>query len=540
MQTTNSMNDAAASSVSSEALNLAGVRLGRYEILCELASGGMASVYVARAVGVAGFERLVALKLLHPHLAHEEQFFSMFLDEARLAARIRHPNVVATQDISDSDGSGFYIVMDYVEGDHLGSLLGRVARRRRRIPEHIAARILLDALSGLAAAHALEDVDGTPLHIVHRDVSPQNILIGTDGISRLTDFGIASVAAQASSTNSSDFRGKLPYSSPEQVTTGHGDQRSDLFSMGIVVWESLTSRRLFRGESNAVTLSKIVVQPIPTPSSVAPGLSHWDAVLARALARDPRHRFQTAQEFADAIEEVALAHRGIASPRAVAEYLHEHVGDKIDDERRRTKSAIVRSNSSHPQIAIPPAPSRSSIPAVPSRSSIPSLSSAGAMRVADSQSALPIAPTHSGIVSRNEGPGEGPETYRPSAPPVASSSRRAFFVTAAILVVSSAGIAAYMQQRAAITVPAHPSSATFRETPPVDIEPLVASMPNDPPPAPEPGTASSPEAMPSSTTLRADTSNARRSTMRASSMRSTSMRRSRRGPYTPPPNPYRF
>jgi len=272
---------ASATSDSGSQRNMAGRQLGRYEILCQLATGGMAAVFIARAQGVAGFERLVAVKVLHPHLAHEEEFISMFLDEARLAARIRHPNVVATQDISDTEGDGFFLVMDYIEGDHLGSLLGKSARQGKRIPQNITARLLIDALTGLSAAHSLLDENGQPLNIVHRDISPHNILVGTDGIGRLTDFGVAKAEVRMSSTRAGQFKGKLSYMAPEQASTGNCDQRSDLFAMGIILWESLTARRLFRGESNAATLSKILVDPIPMPSEVAPELALWDPIAIR-------------------------------------------------------------------------------------------------------------------------------------------------------------------------------------------------------------------------------------------------------------------
>src|SRR5699024_3393529 len=144
--------------------------------------GGMAAVYIARAQGVAGFERLVAIKVLHPHLAYEEEFISMFLDEARLAARIRHPNVVATLDISDTEGDGYFLVMDYIEGDHLGALLGRSAKRGQRLPSGVVLRVVIDALSGLGAAHRLLDENGDSLNLVHRDVSPHNVMVGNDGI----------------------------------------------------------------------------------------------------------------------------------------------------------------------------------------------------------------------------------------------------------------------------------------------------------------------------------------------------------------------
>src|SRR5690606_17737588 len=182
---------ATATSSGGDAHSLAGRQLGRYEVLTQLAAGGMAAVYIARAQGVAGFERLVAIKVLHPHLAYEHEFISMFLDEARLAARIRHPNVVATLDISDSQGDGYFLVMDYLEGDHLGALLGRAAKRGDRLPTGVVLRVLIEGLAGLGAAHVLNDEHGEPLKLVHRDVSPHNLMVGTDGIARLTDFGVA-------------------------------------------------------------------------------------------------------------------------------------------------------------------------------------------------------------------------------------------------------------------------------------------------------------------------------------------------------------
>ena len=319
---------------------MAGRVLGRYEVLTQLASGGMAAVYIARAIGVAGFERLVAVKVLHPHLAYEEEFISMFLDEARLAARIRHPNVVPTLDISDSGGDGYFLVMEYIEGDHLGALLGRSAKQGRRLETSLVMKMIIDGLGGLGAAHSLTDDKGEPLNIVHRDVSPHNIMVGTDGISRLTDFGVAKAEVRMASTRAGQFKGKLSYMAPEQASTGEADQRSDLFSMGIILWESLTGRRLFRGENNAATLAKILNDPIPAPSSLWPDLEPFDALLAKALHRDPDQRFQTADEFMEAAEEVARLNGGIASTRAVGALATELIGAKLDEERARVQEAI--------------------------------------------------------------------------------------------------------------------------------------------------------------------------------------------------------
>ena len=318
---------------------MAGRQLGRYEILTQLASGGMASVYIARAQGVAGFERLVAIKVLHPHLAYEQEFISMFLDEARLAAGIRHMNVVPTLDVSDSPGDGYFLVMEYIEGDHLGVLLGRAAKKGERLPRPFVCRVLVDTLQGLGAAHRLADEHGTPLKLVHRDVSPHNILIGTDGIARLTDFGVAKADVRMASTRSGQFKGKLSYMAPEQASSNETDQRSDLFSVGIILWESLTGRRLFKGESNAATLNKLLNDTIVKPSELWPDLAPFDDVVMKALSRNPAGRFQTADEFGEALDDAA-GRTGVAKTRDVAEVVQALDAEKLQDERQRVRDSI--------------------------------------------------------------------------------------------------------------------------------------------------------------------------------------------------------
>ena len=324
----------------SRTADLTGRRLGRYEVLHLLASGGMATVYVARAQGVAGFERLVAIKVLHPHLAHDEDFISMFLDEARLAARIRHPNAVGTLDISDTQGDGYFLVMEYVEGDHFGSLLKNAAKAGQRLPTDVVARIVMDALAGLGAAHDLTGSTGQPLELVHRDVSPHNILVGADGVARITDFGVAKAQVRLSSTRDGQFKGKLSYMAPEQAAEGNADQRSDLFSMGIVLWEALTGRRLFRGENNADVLNKILNPKVPAPSTFSEALAPFDPVIERALAREAEDRFQSAEDFLEAVENAARELDGVATPRSVARTTAKWLGDKIERERFAIRTAI--------------------------------------------------------------------------------------------------------------------------------------------------------------------------------------------------------
>jgi serine/threonine protein kinase len=221
-------------------------RLGRYELLGELASGGMATVYLGRARGIGGFERLVAVKCCHAHLREDADFVSMFLDEARLAAKIHHPNVVPTLDVGDAEE--LYLVMEYCEGDRLATLVNRAASRDGFMPVDVVLRIMVDVLQGLHAAHELTDTSGRPLQIVHRDVTPQNILVGVDGVSRLVDFGVAKAEARANTTKDGALKGKIAYMAPEQIGEHEVSRQSDVFSAGVVLWEALASKRLFRSE----------------------------------------------------------------------------------------------------------------------------------------------------------------------------------------------------------------------------------------------------------------------------------------------------
>src|SRR4051794_2153611 len=229
----------------------------------------MATVFLGRILGAGGFQRFVAIKRLHPHLASEQEFVEMFLDEARLAASIHHPNVVPILEVGTSD-KGYYLVMEYIEGDTLARLLARATTMRQRIPVPIVIRITLDTLAGLHAAHELRDDADNLLNLVHRDVSPQNILVGMNGTARITDFGVARAATRLSSTRSGQLKGKLAYMAPEQARGGKIDRRADVFSLGTVLWESLADKRLFKGEGEAETLNRVLFEPIPMLRSAVP------------------------------------------------------------------------------------------------------------------------------------------------------------------------------------------------------------------------------------------------------------------------------
>jgi serine/threonine-protein kinase len=300
------------------------VRGGRYELIRAIASGGMATVHLGRALGAGGFERLVAIKVMHAHLAEEPEFVDMFLDEARLAARIRHPNVVGTIDIQQ-DEQGLFLVMDYVEGPSLQRVLRASRQRQRTLPLDVALRVFLDALAGLHAAHELRGPGGEPLHLVHRDVSPQNILIGVDGVAQITDFGVARAESRVQTTKAGVVKGKVSYMAPEQIRSEPIDRRTDVHAAGVLLWELLTGQRLIRGESDAAMMEKILRGQHPSPHEVSSAVPEAiSAVCMRALAAAPDHRFPTANAFAEAIE-AAAASEGIAvaTPRVLAAFIKD-------------------------------------------------------------------------------------------------------------------------------------------------------------------------------------------------------------------------
>ncbi|MBW2529620.1 MAG: serine/threonine protein kinase, partial [Deltaproteobacteria bacterium] len=299
-----------------------GMRFGRYETLREIAAGGMATVFLGRAVGEGGFERRVAIKVMHAHLARDDEFVTMFLDEARLAAGIHHPNVVGTIDVQKLD-DGMFLVMDYVEGASLQEVRKYLKKSNELLPLGIALRILLDALTGLHSAHELTDGDGNLLQVVHRDVSPQNILVGKDGVSRLTDFGVARASARLSSTRGGQLKGKLAYMPPEQIMAETVDRRSDVYSAGVVLWEALVGKRLFRAKSDGELVHKILDSAIVPPhvKNDRVPLPISDACM-RALSLDRNNRYPTAAAFADDLEDAARTEDiPVASSRAVGTFM---------------------------------------------------------------------------------------------------------------------------------------------------------------------------------------------------------------------------
>jgi serine/threonine-protein kinase len=325
--------------------------IGRYALYDEIASGGMASVHIGRLMGPLGFSRTVAIKVLHPHHAKDPEFVRMFLDEARLAARIRHPNVVATLDVAVHDQE-LFLVMEYVHGETLAHLLRRTEERGQEVPPRVAAAILIDLLEGLHAAHDAKDELGTPLAIVHRDVSPQNLMVGRDGTARVLDFGVAKAASRVQSTRDGHVKGKFAYMAPEQVMRHHLDRRVDIFAASIVLWEALTGKRLFAADDPAAAVARIMGDVIVPPSALRAGLPEaLDAVVLKGLARDREDRFATASEMARALESALEPVRSTA----VAEWVRATAEDRMSARAERV-ATIERE-------AEPPSPARVSTPA---------------------------------------------------------------------------------------------------------------------------------------------------------------------------------
>jgi serine/threonine-protein kinase len=262
----------------------------------------MASVHFARLAGQGGFERTVAVKRMHKHLASDPEFSAMFLDEARLAARVRHPNVVATLDVG-SDGGELYVVMEYVHGEPLSRLIKFVAGEAEQIPFDVVSAIMTNVLAGLHAAHEIKGKDGESLELVHRDVSPQNILVGADGIARVIDFGVAKARGRLMTTQDGKVKGKLGYMAPEQLRGERIDRRVDIYAAGVVLWELLTLVRLFVTKDDATTIENLLSRKVEPPSAFAADVPPaLDEVVMRALARDPAQRFDTAKQMAAALE----------------------------------------------------------------------------------------------------------------------------------------------------------------------------------------------------------------------------------------------
>jgi serine/threonine-protein kinase len=317
----------------------AGFRLDRYELLCVLARGGMGSVWLARLEGKHGFEKLVAVKTILPMLAADSQFQRMFLDEARIASAIIHPNVVQTIDLGEQHGV-LYTVMEWVDGDPVRALQLEVQKRGGRIPLGIVLRVVADACAGLHAAHELKGSDGTSLGIVHRDVSPQNILVSASGAAKIIDFGIAKARDRlCADTTPDQIKGKIDYMAPEQAVGDPVDRRTDVWGMGAVIYGLVAGHPPFRGNSGPSKFRRLVSgePPAPLPVEVPPAVR---ALVERCLSPRPSDRFQSAAELARAIEEALKGTDDACTHTDVAVFLSQHLGREFESRRKLVCEAL--------------------------------------------------------------------------------------------------------------------------------------------------------------------------------------------------------
>jgi len=308
-----------------------GHQLGRYVLYDEIASGGMASVHFGRMLGPAGFSRTVAIKRLHAHLARDPQFVSMFLDEARVAARVQHPNVVATIDVVAREGE-LFLVMEYINGESLSALLREARARGVRVPPRVVSSIISGVLHGLHAAHEAKSEQGEPLQIVHRDVSPQNIIVGIDGVARVLDFGVAKATMRVQSTRTGEVKGKFAYMAPEQLESRKIDRRTDIYAASVVLWEALASKRLFSGDDPGAIVTQVLLAKVPLLAAIVPDLPpRLQALVQRGLGRDATDRFPTALEMALELEACLPG----APQHAVGDWVKSCAPERLEERSRR-------------------------------------------------------------------------------------------------------------------------------------------------------------------------------------------------------------
>ena len=310
------------------------VRFGRFQLLRRIAQGGMAEVYLAQQTGPAGFSKQLVIKKIHPHLAHNEEFVGMFLDEARVAALLSHPNIGQIYELGEEHGQ-YYIAMEYIDGCNLRQLNKRLRRKGILMPPELAARIAADVCNALEYAHRFRDADQKLLRLVHRDISPQNVMMSRDGAVKLIDFGIAKATTNQQLTQGNVLKGKFSYMSPEQASGKRLDRRSDIFSVGVVLYEMLLGEKPFRvpgqvgkSRSDNTELLRLVTRceyRLPSPGEVPDALV---AFLKRTLTAHRGDRYQTAREARDALESALQEMPGDGSPRRLARFVSEIMSEE--------------------------------------------------------------------------------------------------------------------------------------------------------------------------------------------------------------------
>ena len=304
---------------------------GHYKLMAVIRSGGMAELFLALMESFEGFTKVVAVKRVLPHLASSANFVEMFLDEARLAARMDHPHIVRVYDFGESKGH-YFISMEYLPGEDLGQVFHRARLTGKRIPTDMLVSIMQSAAEGLAFAHDLTDADGMPLGVVHRDVNPSNIMVTYQGAVKVLDFGIAKVVSKLHQTEVGETKGKVAYLAPEQLTGAVIDKRTDVFGLGITLWEGLTGRRLFARDNGSAAAQAVLHEEIPTPNSMGARIPlDLERVLMKALEKDPEARHLSAAAFAEALDGYFSGRTGRPSPKLVGNYLISLFGEARAD-----------------------------------------------------------------------------------------------------------------------------------------------------------------------------------------------------------------
>jgi serine/threonine protein kinase len=363
----------------------AGHTLGRYELLLPIASGGMAMVWAARLKGTRGFQKIVAVKTMLPKLSEDASFEQMFLDEASLASQIRHPHIVEILDLGEQDHV-LYLVMEWIDGVPLNQVI-KAARQSGGIPLPIAVRICVQALQGLHAAHELTDSSGQLVGLVHRDVSPQNLLVTYDGVTKVVDFGVAKATASgASATQAGQIKGKIAYMAPEQVKGHSIDRRVDVFALGVVLYALTTGKHPFRKDNDANTMYQICSpEPAVSPRRIVPGFPmQLERVLMQSLAKNPVRRFPTANDFLVALDQSLPTSMRVSSDEEVAKFVRSLFGDRREQQKAELQAALERAderarnggnaNGLRQILDSPPAMDRHSMPSISGTSGVSEVS----------------------------------------------------------------------------------------------------------------------------------------------------------------------
>jgi serine/threonine-protein kinase len=384
------------------------VRLGRYQVVNRIATGGMAEVYLAVHGELSGFRTPVVVKKVLPHLACNPHFIDMFLDEARIASLLDHPNVVRIYEVGRT-GTEYFLAMELVQGKPLSALLRRVHERRELLDQRLAAFVVAQAAAGLNHAHGLVDPLGNSLGLVHRDVSPQNILISFEGSIKVIDFGIARALGRISDTQTGGAKGKFGYMSPEQAKGEDTDLRTDIFALGVVLWEAVCGRRLFQRENDLATMRALIYDPIPKPSSLVAITPELEGIVLRALSRNPKLRFQTALELAGALERYVVTAGGVTTSELGA-LMKGTFASELSAWQQTVRTAIN----------LPAAPTEPTAPLPPTVTTTPAGRARRWPLVAAVLGAVALGLL--GLLARDTGVSPGP---RPAPPPPAAPGSRA-------------------------------------------------------------------------------------------------------------------